>query len=64
MVVDKELTVTGLFQFHLMYILLDTRYIKYIMYGLKTSKPDSALKNIDSLNVYKQPKYFPYIWKL
>lgn len=50
--------VTGLFQFHLMYILLDTLYtsIKYIMYGLKTSKPDSALKNVDSRHFYKQPK--------
>lgn len=51
--------VTGLSQFHLMYILLDTLYIKYIMYGLKTSKPDSVLKNVDSRHFYKQPKYFP-----
>lgn len=33
------------------------------MYVLKTSKPDSALKNVDTVNVYKQPKYFPPIWK-
>lgn len=42
---------------------LDTLYIKYIMNVLKTSKPDSELKNVDTVNVYKQPKYFPQIWK-
>lgn len=56
MAVDKD---GDRFQFHLMYIQLDALYIKYIMYGLETSKSDSALQNVDSLNVYKSQNIYP-----